>query len=466
MFYYKIFLIFTLFSRNVRTTDANEICGESPFLSSNSDNSGQNQSINQISKRIIGGHTAPKRLFPWQAGIKDCYNSKTCKILCGGSLISDIWVLTAGHCIKPYRNKPLYVLLGHTDHDNYEEEGGKIFKVAEKFFYNNPEKNERLQEIFLDNDLGMIRLREKVVFSEHIKPICLLRNDKSVFKQVEKCQYSFGSVDFYISGWGITDYQIYRGKARRAIKSGTKPGSFYPKSLHYTTVNLVKTSTCEKWLSYQAQDNQRNVGENSFCAGVENGGQDACINDSGGPLVYRDPITGRFSLIGIISWGIGCGQEMSPGVYVRVSRFFNWIAEKMSEFEGSGSVGGRPLIIDASDLTVEEKCENKSNTNLDHINNGLTITKYQVDIDRHRDLLPVEANSHSQDRKSPKSFGYDDDKYFDFENQVGGGVGGQSRNDEDEEDSSSSSSLQYMHSSGRLDFKIFIAMFILKFLVD
>ena len=52
---------------------------------------------------------------------------------------------------------------------------------------------------------------------------------------------------------------------------------------------------------------------------------DTCQGDSGGPLFFRDPRTNHSILVGITSWGIGCGRRGFPGVYTRVSAVADWI---------------------------------------------------------------------------------------------------------------------------------------------
>jgi len=52
---------------------------------------------------------------------------------------------------------------------------------------------------------------------------------------------------------------------------------------------------------------------------------DTCQGDSGGPLFFRDEATNRSILVGITSWGIGCGRRGFPGVYTRVSAVADWI---------------------------------------------------------------------------------------------------------------------------------------------
>jgi secreted trypsin-like serine protease len=56
-------------------------------------------------------------------------------------------------------------------------------------------------------------------------------------------------------------------------------------------------------------------------------------NDVGGPLVFNtkvtdNPVTGsarKDKLVGLVSWGNGCGLNNKPTVYTRVSAFKDWI---------------------------------------------------------------------------------------------------------------------------------------------
>jgi len=49
--------------------------------------------------------------------------------------------------------------------------------------------------------------------------------------------------------------------------------------------------------------------------------------DSGGPVVWQNPTTRRVVLIGIISYGIACGNN-NPGVNTRVGAYLDWISNE------------------------------------------------------------------------------------------------------------------------------------------
>jgi len=70
------------------------------------------------------------------------------------------------------------------------------------------------------------------------------------------------------------------------------------------------------------------VSDDVLCAGYpKNSNKDACIGDSGGPL------TVGANLIGIVSWGLGCGRQGIPGMYTDVAQFADWIDEVSSVLE-------------------------------------------------------------------------------------------------------------------------------------
>ena len=88
--------------------------------------------------------------------------------------------------------------------------------------------------------------------------------------------------------------------------------------LMHVDVPIVSNQTCS--------DNYGegyNITDGMLCAGLA--GKDSCQGDSGGPLVVNN------TLIGLVSWGVGCGRAGYPGVYARVSHFYDWIHSEVPD---------------------------------------------------------------------------------------------------------------------------------------
>ncbi|KAI5282593.1 Transmembrane Protease Serine 4 [Manis pentadactyla] len=88
-------------------------------------------------------------------------------------------------------------------------------------------------------------------------------------------------------------------------------------TLQQASVQVTESSRCNAEDAYQGE-----VTEKTLCAGIVEGGVDACQGDSGGPLMYNAE---QWQVVGIVSWGHGCGAPNNPGVYTKVTAYLNWI---------------------------------------------------------------------------------------------------------------------------------------------
>nr|XP_026654385.1 plasminogen-like [Zonotrichia albicollis] len=87
------------------------------------------------------------------------------------------------------------------------------------------------------------------------------------------------------------------------------------------------------------------MSDKALCAGAWAGGTDSCQGDSGGPLVCYHADTDRYYLIGIASFGVGCGRPRYPGIYVRLSQYRKWIKAKLLLINQAWSPPGTALTV-------------------------------------------------------------------------------------------------------------------------
>ncbi|XP_028985729.1 trypsin-3-like [Betta splendens] len=225
--------------------------------------------------KIVGGYECQKNSVPYQVSLFTGYNS------CGGTLLSDEWVLSAAHC-KTKGN--VEVRLG--EHDIWEPEGTEQHIMSAGFF-SHPGYDPRTQ----DSDLMLIRLSQPAELTGSVRPAAL----------PSRCA-SDGTM-CRVSGWGNL--------------RPSDEGSRYPDKLQCLEAPLLSDDTCFNAYPFQ-------ITENMICAGYLEGGKDSCQGDSGGPLMCNG------ELQGVVSWGHGCAQRNKPGVYTKVCNYITWIKDTMA----------------------------------------------------------------------------------------------------------------------------------------
>jgi len=268
------------------------VCGRTKNMEPSSDPFSMSVFNIDLQNRIIGGTESEKHMFPWQCGL---VKKKRNFIWCGCTLISDQWVLTARHCTCGEDHRQMQILLGEwkkTDRSEAAEAQRLRIDIEDNHIH------PRFNEVLLDNDFVLLKLSRRVPLEAypHIRPICLPRPGEDVKGKAA-----------IVAGWGSID----DGHSNIADV------------LLQANLTIMSNSDCLLDSKYPPHE----LTENMLCAKspVGESVQDACQGDSGGPLIAW---TGsEYSLVGVVSWGYGCGVAEYPGVFARVTKVLDWIAE-------------------------------------------------------------------------------------------------------------------------------------------
>jgi secreted trypsin-like serine protease len=188
---------------------------------------------------------------------------------CGGSLIKDRWILTAAHC-NP--SKGDLVIVGRHD---LRKQGGVVTQVERVILH-------QFNPITGENDIALVRIGAP---GAPALPKVRFGAPPDVGQFVTAV------------GWG-------------ALVDGGETSAV----LRQVDVPVRDQSQCRN--SYAPTG--KSVTDMMVCAGEQS--KDSCSGDSGGPL-----LDGAGLQVGIVSFGVGCGEETHPGVYTRVDRYLEWI---------------------------------------------------------------------------------------------------------------------------------------------
>lgn len=224
--------------------------------------------IGRISS-ISRGKEVKIKNYPWMVSLW-----KNKRYFCGGTLISNQWILTVAHC-----STPRTVLYG-TDSLRYGGKRAKVKQVIRHFGFD-PKS--------LANDIALIQLNRPIKFSQNVKAVKLPKRNFEVKGHFE--------TEVVLAGFGDDEH----GNS--------------PEFLQAARLLVTSRKYCSKLYDrYKVRNTQ-------ICAATRYGLGLECSGDSGSPLTLKNG-----TLVGIVSFGSDTCLKGS-GVYTKISSFMDWISK-------------------------------------------------------------------------------------------------------------------------------------------
>ena len=235
-----------------------------------------------VQPEVVGGTLVPNGKYPFVVALLNRNYGSTPRQqqFCGGSLIDRDSVLTAAHCVTGTSARPLRVTVGRTVLNSSQ---GQVRRVAGIFV--NPRYNGRANSTY---DSAVLKLRRPVV---RITPVRLATARQNFLERPNR--------PAFVAGWGNTIRQPVYGSN----------GTNYPNRMREAQLPIVSDRTAKS--AYGTDFFPK------LMVAAGRTGKDTCQGDSGGPLFA--PVSGRYTQIGLTSFGAGCGASGYPGVYTEIN---------------------------------------------------------------------------------------------------------------------------------------------------
>lgn len=230
---------------------------------------------------IIGGTEAAPGAWP---GTVALYGST--RVICGGALVADRWVLTAAHCLNPWQSGGGIgkVVVGR---HRLSSSDGQVFDVERFFRFPQLSCND---SGICDHDIALLKLSGRS------------SAPKSKLLRAGQLAAVAPGADTVAVGWGYT------------AESGSSPSDV----LRQVSVPLIEQAKCAAAPGYRPL-----LTDNMLCTNDPTAATGSCRIDSGSPLFMK--IGDETVQVGLTSWGQPCARPDSPTVYTRIGNYLDWM---------------------------------------------------------------------------------------------------------------------------------------------
>ncbi|XP_065085149.1 spaetzle-processing enzyme-like isoform X2 [Ochlerotatus camptorhynchus] len=280
---------------------------------------------------ILGGKSAREADWPWHAAIFTRQRSGQEAYICGGTVISDNFILTAAHCTVVFREvlppESFTVKVG-LHNKSSPSEHSRTYEIVEVI------RNDEFSIDNLKNDIALLRTEEDITFSDYIQPICLWPQERSDLNSVINLPTG-GSV----VGWGMGDE--------------LKPMDI----LQEARLSVVDYATCLK----SKPDHFRRILSNdasNYCAGNPANMTNVCDGDSGGGMYFK--LDNAWYIRGLVSAGVRSEilGHCDPQHYVTftdIPYYLRWIVAHQEVVKKRNLLNLGNCGLDAHNITVDEE---------------------------------------------------------------------------------------------------------------